>query len=779
MRIQRQFLWAVLVVCLLVASAAPAAAQDAATISVVEITLESPAHQVIPADDGTVRLEVEGFQTALIPGYPALPVRVVDVALPAGTKASAVTLSDAQSQTLGEGWRLSRVPAQVSEDGQVVELDLTERFPAAPVQLEGTHALGGVVFARLHYFPFQYDPNTGELTLTSRVSVTVRVQNSAGPSFPARRGDLESLSLSNEAQARDWYTGGPEVQAAEGYIILTTTALASTAAVQDFVSHKSSLGYTVYVATPGDWAGYPGGESADKIRNFLINRYGPWNLRWLLIIGSASVIPMKMVYPSPADHGSDWPTPTDAYYADLTGNWDADGDGYFGERGEDAPDFTAELSVGRIPFDSDATVAPILQKTSTYATTDGDWRRKALLAMSIQGYTSAGAIQTDGGYLGQEMRDRYLNAAGFTSYRLYEENPPATSLPHDGSLTLSNMTSRWANGYGLVTWWGHGNRYGAYRRLWSGTGFYDTPFITYDNLTGLDDSKPSFVFQNSCQNAQVGYTNLASELLKKGAVGTVAGTTITWYYLYWDTYSDGGNATMAFLFGQNLVSGHEAAGTALTDAKSTYAAGYVWFTGDTQNLMAFNLHGDPSIGLWPVSITLEKALVEGWNLISFSNMTTSLSVQEAFASIDGFYSQVYTYDPQATGGPWLHYVSGGNPGDNTLTMVDGLHGYWVQATSGCTLTFTNPPAAPSSPVTVPLYAGWNLVSFPKMNPEAVGEALSSIAGQVVLIYASDGGSSNGWARYNPLAPAWASAMTTFEPGIGYWIKVSANTVWTP
>ncbi|MDH7488824.1 MAG: C25 family cysteine peptidase [Anaerolineae bacterium] len=767
----------VLVVAFAVALAGPAFAQDAAPGSAVALTLESAPYQVLPEGDDAVRLAMDGFQTALIPGYPALPVRVVDVALPPGARAVGVVLQDAQTEPLGEGWSLVRVPPQVSDDGQVAQLELTEAFPESPVMLEGTHAQGGVAFARLHYFPFRYDPRTGALTLTRRVSVSVRYVRAEGPSLPARRDDLQALPLANADQAREWYDADPEAQSASGYLILTSATLAGSQAVQNFAAHKAGLGFSVYIATPSDWAGFPGGDSADKIRNFLINRYATWNLRYLLIIGSASTIPMKTVYPSPTDHGGSWPTPTDAYYADLTGNWDADRDGYYGERGEDAPDFAAELRVGRIPFDSESVVGPILQKTITYANADGDWRRKALLAMAIQDYTSGGAIQTDGGYLGEEMRNRYLNAAGFASYRLYEENPPATSLPHEGALTLANMTSRWAGGYGLVTWWGHGNRYGAYRRLWGGSGTYDTPFITYDNLSGLDDSKPSIVFQNSCLNAQVGYTNLASELLKRGAVATVAGTTVTWYYLCWDAYNDGGNATIAYFFGQNLVSDRDPVGAALADTKALYAQSYVWFTGDMQNLMAINLHGDPSVGLWPAGVTLQRPLSPGWNLISFSNLSTAVPIADAFASIHGFYTKVYAYDPRVPGGPWLRYVPGGNPADNTLTMVDGTHGYWVEITSPCTLTYTS-TAASSSASSVPLYAGWNLVAFPRMSPKAANDALASIAAKVLITYSADPAGS-GWIRYSPAAPAWANTLTTFQPGVGYWIKVSADTIWTP
>lgn len=766
-----------LILCVALLGALPVAAQGPDKNAVLEIMVSAPQYSATTLNDGSVSLEVEGFQTALIPGYPALPVQMLNVALPSGAQATGLSILDTQTEDLGVGWELERVPAQSTGEGDPVQLELAGPFPAAPVELEGTHASGGLVFARLRFYPFRYDPTTGTLSFTHSAKVQVFYQSGAGPNLPVRSEDLDMVSPCNADQARDWYESGLHAQSAEGYLVLTTDAIAASSAVQNFLALKrGTLGYSTHVATPSDWSGFPGNEEADKIRNFLIDRYGPWNLHWLLIVGSKSTIPMKVVYPSPTDHANGWPTPTDAYYADLTGNWDADGDGYAGEWSQDAADFTAELRVGRIPFDDEATITPILQKTSNYATTDGQWRKTALLAMAVMDYTGDGQIRTDGAPLGEEMRTQFLNAEGFASYRLYEEGPPSTVLPHEAPLTMESTTSTWEDGYGFVAWWAHGSRYGAYRRVPSGY----TPFITYDNTPILNDSKPSIVFQTSCLNAQPEYTNLGAELLKQGAVAVVGGTRDTWYYLYWDAYSDGGNATMSFLFGQNLVSDRDSVGVAFADARATYAANYLWFNGDQQNLVSFNLLGDPSIALRPAGsdmqvVRLEQDLPEGWNLVSFSNLYFSIPVEDAFASINGSCEKVYAYAPDAGEDPWLCYVPGGDPAANTLTTVDGKHGYWVHVTQECTLALDGTP--PAMPV-ISLYEGWNLVSFPKMDPQDISESLGSISDQVTLVYTEDK-DMGGWKKYNPSAPPWTNKLTTFNPGEGYWIKVSSNTVWMP
>ena len=76
---------------------------------------------------------------------------------------------------------------------------------------------------------------------------------------------------------------------------------------------------------------------------------------------------MRTCYPDPTNHAPDGihDIPTDYYYADLTGNWDYDGDGFYGERGQDTVDFTPEVIVGRIPTDGSSAVPQHCQQDTT------------------------------------------------------------------------------------------------------------------------------------------------------------------------------------------------------------------------------------------------------------------------------------------------------------------------------------------------------------------------------------------------------------------------------
>ena len=87
------------------------------------------------------------------------------------------------------------------------------------------------------------------------------------------------------------------------------------------------------------------------------------------------------------------------------------------------------------------------------------------------------------------------------------------------------VEGEWKNRYGLVTWWTHGYKTGA------------EGVFTSDRCASLDDSRPSFVFQCSCQNAWPEEpNNLAYALLNRGAVNVIGATRDSWYQegdLYW------------------------------------------------------------------------------------------------------------------------------------------------------------------------------------------------------------------------------------------------------
>ena len=84
-----------------------------------------------------------------------------------------------------------------------------------------------------------------------------------------------------------------------------------------------------------------------------------------------------------ASGGEDDYTPTDYYYSDLSGDWDLNEDGKWGEyhydEQEGGVDFYPEVYVGRIPNSNAADVTSICNKIVAFEKNSGAWKSKALM----------------------------------------------------------------------------------------------------------------------------------------------------------------------------------------------------------------------------------------------------------------------------------------------------------------------------------------------------------------------------------------------------------------
>ena len=188
-----------------------------------------------------------------------------------------------------------------------------------------------------------------------------------------------------------------------GYAIMTTPQIQQVTTLLDpndpnsFIRHKESLGFRVQVITDAH-AGKTGDNAAENIRAWLQRNYAKYHIQYVLLIGDprpeVSEIPMRTLFPEAGES-----VLSDLYYADLTGNWDLDGDGLFGEWGEDfgsgGVDRHWEVMVGRIPcYKAEGAQLPyadsleylhnILEKTIRYerqTNHEPEWRKNALLAM--------------------------------------------------------------------------------------------------------------------------------------------------------------------------------------------------------------------------------------------------------------------------------------------------------------------------------------------------------------------------------------------------------------
>ena len=607
---------ALLLAALLMASAGAA---QAPTQESITITLQAPPYRLVPTEDGYTQfdIEAEGYSLAGEPGQALLPHRYVDVALPPDVAWDSLSLAlvDVRAAPLPGAFTLREAVPDQSASGPAAYLEPAGEPAVARIAAAGQMRKWRL--ARVDFSPFRYDPATGALSVVEQATVELRFARTGQAPDAALMDDSAmdgraAERLINYNQALAWYPPARQApHALYNYVIITTNAIeANSAKLDAFIWAKQAKGYSVLVVTEDDYGSLTGpapNGREEKVRQWLQNNYGTMGILYVLLIGDptpagsgATDLPMKMCWPRHGS-GSDEESPTDYFYADLTGDWDVDNDTFYGEYTDDygpagGVDFWPEVYVGRIPFYGGYTdLDAILQKTIDYGkSNDTAWRQSILLPMS---FLSAGY---DGAPLAEQMWDDYLNGAGYSRWRQYQQGTGACGL--DSSYVSDQelrggtvVRDRWAaQDYGVVCWWGHGSATSTsvgYDGCWDGTLFDNS------QTASLDDNHPAFTYQCASTN---GYpessTNLQYSVLKRGGIATVSPTRVDWYNTgvgYGNFDGSTTNSGIGYEYVQNIVAGIPG-GESLYWAKSGMTP-----ESNTRlmNYYDFNLYGDPSIAI--------------------------------------------------------------------------------------------------------------------------------------------------------------------------------------
>lgn len=411
------------------------------------------------------------------------------------------------------------------------------------------------------------------------------------------------------------------------YVIITIDDLVDPIVSSSFINWKTLIGYSVNLVTISDEeiSLQFGVDLSQKIRNFLREYLLAWNIKYVMIVGGINEIPMRNCYFDPNNHDNSpdnmyrGDVPTDYYYADLTlpdsESWDLDGDGFYGEFRNDAPDFQAEVFVGRIPTSNPDNIVYTLNKIVSYEQDTGLWKNNALHAGAIIRFTNEvyeGQIFHDGASVLNEIEKDFMSDWYISHYS--EQVGLEKSLFKWVKLTEESFTSDWVNGqYGVVNWNAHGHPSKVGRLIW----FWDNgdtipqpnekralDMISIDS--NLDDDYPSIVFAGSCL---IGYPeldqsgNLGIDLLIKpgfgSAVSIICSSRICHAgYNNWPN-EPGGLRSLIYEFNHYLINGPdgpETVGEALFNSKYYCTSNFGWsYPIEYQNMYDLNLYGDPSL----------------------------------------------------------------------------------------------------------------------------------------------------------------------------------------
>ena len=162
----------------------------------------------------------------------------------------------------------------------------------------------------------------------------------------------------------------PLFTASDTYDLVIISPSVFSAELERLVDHKNAHGVQTLLKTTEEiYAEYDGVDRPEKIKHFIKDAIETWNVTYVLLVGGLK----SPFYGNPRDtsnYGSrDWYVPVrysnlydiyeddpvydpgflcDLYFSDLTGDWDKNNNGKWGEIDDDAADRYPEVYVGRL-----------------------------------------------------------------------------------------------------------------------------------------------------------------------------------------------------------------------------------------------------------------------------------------------------------------------------------------------------------------------------------------------------------------------------------------------
>jgi len=601
----RRFLPAAIL--LILALLAPAVSAET-----IDLTMEfSPSDLSFSVRDGYDRVTMDGLDLLSETGRPQLPVRVARAVIPPGHAVEDLRVRDVDLIDLQGDYDI--FPAQrpqilsLNRDApekipftRPEELIYRSRrpYPAEIVRVTGHGSLAGYRLADLEICPLIYVPAERKLRFVRRIHFTLhtapggRQARAVGRRSPQDKifydRMIAPLVLNPENIGQMAPVSSPVVSKALSpgdyeYVVITGSDYVDE--FQPLAEWKGQKGVPDTIVTR-EWieANYTGYDVREKIRNFIIDAYGSWGARWILLGGDTSVIPSRIAFAMkceanyhPADEDS---IRADLYFADLDGDWDADGDHVYGEVA-DSVDLYADVCIGRASVSSQSEATAWIDKVLLYEQSpQPDHALKMLFAAEeLWGWPT----YTDGGVHKDMIDDQSVPPRFDPIKKLYE------SLGNESADSVRTYINQ---GQNLINHDGHC----WYNTMSMGSGSFGLSDM--DSLTNA--AQPAILYSIGCWPAAFDYDCMAEHWTNNpngGGVAFIGNRRYGWGspgnpgYGYSDIFD-------SRFFHEILVQGHISIGAALAAAKTHYVP-----KSRTANVYRIhqyqvNLLGDPEMPVW-------------------------------------------------------------------------------------------------------------------------------------------------------------------------------------
>jgi hypothetical protein len=506
--------------------------------------------------DGAAYPSLPGLRGIDDPGSPRLPLQTLLLLVPVGANVVDAWIEPLQTHAEKVPGPLARGEALFTDTGEKV---LTKRlpddgaaYPAAWGRFAGTHTWRGYRLLAVEVYPLRQVADGDESTLAFLDRYAVRVAYGASPPGDdmAIRGRLSPVEVKANADVLARLVANPgelagyrrehgvAVAAPAGgfspdktpslsgsaveYLIITNEAMKP--AFEVLAAHKTAHGIPTVVATREFiTANYRrGADLQESVRMFIRDAYEKWGLEYVLLGGDSDVLPPRYVINTFYPTNGSTAIPCDLYFACLDGNWNADGDRFYGEPATatttgDLADFAEEVYVGRAAVSTPEAATVFVNKVIGYEAVPAGsaWTNRALFAAEVlfpEDFHNAGYIILDGAKFAHEQIVNHILPCTDMQYtRMYETD---LQYPRDAGLTRASLIDTLNAGhYGIVNQIGHGY----YFNMSVG----DANFMTTDadNLTNA--GRPFMIYALNCASAAFDNSCLLERFIQNPNGGSV------------------------------------------------------------------------------------------------------------------------------------------------------------------------------------------------------------------------------------------------------------------
>ena len=504
-------------------------------------------------------------------GTPILPHKRLEILIPSDKIFKSVKVLNSSKIPIKGNFKIYPAQPPIKMDGTPPSKNLIinkkiycspKPFPKTQIIFTGTEKIAGNKIVCIDVVPVTYFPQNGKLYLITSVTFELFLEDKGKPPLSPHSRTLISNNFIKEYIKKRVYNKNlvdylpvkykifnstkvnPETKLTKpssddkpkDFLIITDESLADY--FEPLAQLKKEMGLSTTIVTT-NWIenNYSGRDLPEKIRNFLNDAYLYWGITWVLIGGDVTVVPTRFVdYKSWEYNGM---IPTDLYYSDLDGDWDANGNGIFGEyiygSNIDSVEGSPDIFVGRIPIETSSEVQQYIEKENRYELNpDTTYLSKILF---LGGSIYQGGTDGWGGINSEYIINNYLPSE-IEPHRLYAPlkdtlmNPPRWS--GDELLNSATTIINFNTGYNIINHLDHG----AYDAIGTGVMNGGGYFHWYDADNLQNSEKPSILWTISCSSNAFDLNSVSEHFINsKTGLVYIGNTRVGWTTQLFQDYS--------------------------------------------------------------------------------------------------------------------------------------------------------------------------------------------------------------------------------------------------